>query len=403
LIADLGMPCAAVGARKIDLERDVVQLIWVDTDALKKDNVVYHALIQKDDAEPFGATLPGIAAPRRAFEIFVSSRDKDAIASTYASTRQRDPLEEQLPDFAKAIFEPLVTLLASTQATLRGRALPASVTAATHYATVSQVMLPFARAAIHVEVRVAVAPGVASIQGDVQRLFERNAFITGAHSECARSLNEKLKTEVHNQAVICSGSPGGCVPAVTEKFNAEFKNTVGSCGSEADRKELMAVDTSYREFVTGLTAVTVSGAFDLKNSPRRLVSLGVASAYAFRGGVVNATRVKLDDGNIVADPLDRRMSLVVVNFGFKPYAFSPTNAERYRWVVGAVVTPDFGVAAGVSASIVRGLAVNFGGAIIGVRGKHDDDQIGSPPTHGEDPFRLSAARVLFLGLGYNFK
>jgi hypothetical protein len=130
------------------------------------------------------------------------------------------------------------------------------------------------------------------------------------------------------------------------------------------------------------------------------------AAYAFRGGIVDAARVKVKDGILVADPLDRRLSLVVVNLGFKPYdegAFHPTLAERLRWFVGAVVTPDFGVAAGVSAGIVRGLTVNFGGAILGVRGLQSDDELGRPPSHDEDPFRLAQARVLFLGAGYTFK
>ena len=65
--------------------------------------------------------------------------------------------------------------------------------------------------------------------------------------------------------------------------------------------------------------------------------------------------------------------------------------------------PTSGLPRGFPAAIVRGLTVNVGGAILGVRGLHEDDKLGQPPTHDEDPFRLSQARVLFLGVGYNFK
>jgi hypothetical protein len=166
------------------------------------------------------------------------------------------------------------------------------------------------------------------------------------------------------------------------------------------------VDASYRTFINGLTGASVTAGYDLKNSPKRLASLGVMTAYAFKGGIKGAMRVKVKDGNLVADPLDRRLSLVVVNFGFLPYnaeSFEPTRPERFRWFVGAVITPDFGIATGLSAGIVRGLTVNVGGAILGVRGLNAGDKLGAPPTHDEDPFRLSQARVAFVGVGYNFK
>jgi hypothetical protein len=131
------------------------------------------------------------------------------------------------------------------------------------------------------------------------------------------------------------------------------------------------------------------------------------TAFAIHGSVPNTTRVKLnDDGNVVADPLSRQINLVVVNIGFRPYnadAFHPTPAERFQWFVGAVVTPDFGVGAGVSAHLVRGLSVNFGGAVMGVRGLRDGDMLGAAPKHPENAFRLTRAQVVFVGVGYNFK
>ncbi len=240
----------------------------------------------------------------------------------------------------------------------------------------------------------------------MNKLAETNAFVTGAHSMCAQTLNTRLQEALVKSKVACAQNPGGCVKTVLTDFDTEYRSAHANCKSDDDRKEFAAVDSSYRNFVTGLTAVEVAGAFDLKNSPRRLLSLGLVTAFAFKRGPVSATRVKLDGGKIVADPLSRQLNIVVINSGFTRYnadAFHPTPAERFQWFAGAAVTPDVGLAGGLSIGIVRGLSVNVGGAILGVRGLRGDDELGAVPKHAEDPFRLSSARLLFCGVGYKFK
>jgi hypothetical protein len=400
--------CPKIKDAAIDATRDAVHVLWIDADPLGQDKTINHVVLYKGENDVFNSTLPGLTSSDRVFEIFVAPRQKDAIATAYTSTRERDPLDQQLPDLAKAIFDPLTALLASTQGMLaaRGAIVPPPGPPPTHFATVSRVMLPYARAKVHVDVRVALAADAAGIRRAVAALFARNAFVTGAHAACAQALNTELRTAVENQAPVCAADPEQCLQTVTAVFNTAFRSASTACSGDAERKELMAVDSAYRDFVNGLTGASVAAGYDLRNSPKRMASLGVMSAYAFAGGIQGAMRVKVKDGKIVADPLDRRLGLVVVNFAFKPYnaeAFHPTRRERFRWFAGAVVTPDFGAAIGLSAGIVRGLTINFGGALLGVRGLHGDDRLGEPPTHDEDPFRVSHARVLFLGVGYNFR
>jgi hypothetical protein len=408
--------CPTIKDTGVNPARDVIHVLWVDRDPLGSGKVVNHVVLKKDDDDLFNATLPGVTGADRVFEIFFAVRQKDAIATTYASTRERDPLEAQLPAFAKTIVDPLTTLLAGTQAALRNREAAALERAGlvekpplppTHFVTMSRVNLPYARAKVHVEVRVALSPpDKAQIEEAATELAAANAFTTAAHSTCGQTLNTQLAKAVKDKAATCGGDPDACVPALTPLFNSEFKTTIAACTTERERSELMAVDTSFRDFIGSLTGPKVSAAFDLKNTPKRRATLGVMTGYAFAGSVKGAMRVKVKDGNLVADPLDRRLGLVVVNFGFKPYdedAFHPTKAERFRWFAGAVITPDFGAAIGLSAGIVRGLTVNVGGALLGVRGKHAEDVLGKPPSHDEDPFKLSHARVLFLGVGYNFE
>jgi hypothetical protein len=382
-------------------KHDVLILLWVDADPLGGEQVVYRAIVQKGDVDPFGTVLPGVGRSTRTFELFVSVKPQDAIATTYTSTRERNPIEELLPAFAQAIFDPLTALLAATQ-----RIPPSAPRGANpHYATVSQVVLPFTRAAVHVEIRVAQPPQQGGFEKAIATLSATNQFITAAHSLCGQNLDTALR-QLSEKAASCTAVPTTCIDNLKDPFEKAHQTALSKCTTDGERADLLAVEASYRDLVANIANTEVKAAFDLKNAPRKLVSLGLLSAYAFTGGVVDGARVKVDDGNLVADPLDRRLSLVVVNFGFKPYnaeAFHPTGAERFKWFAGAVVTPDFGAAIGVSALIARGLSANFGGAIIGVRGLHSDDQLGNPPTHDTDPYKMSSARVLFAGVGYNFK
>jgi hypothetical protein len=412
LAAKPGADCPEVKEAGIDPERHTVLLLWVAPDPQGKGDAVFRAVIYKRDDDIFSPTLPGISGADPAYEIFLSKGARDAVASAYVSTRERDPLESQLPALAQAILDPLLTLLASTQGTLslRGMAVPPPNAPPPpppgYYATVSRLTLPYARATVKVDVRVAMPIGKGAIEAAAAGLHERNAFTTGAHAACALTLNTELKREVQAAAATCATRPGTCAAALTPTFKTAYDTAIGGCLNEPELKEFNAVDASYRQLVTGFGAARVAGTFDLKNSPRRLASLGIMTGYAFGGSVKEGPRVKLDAGKFVADPLPRRLSLVVVNMGFRRYnaeAFHPTKAERYRWFAGAIVTPDFGVAVGASALLVRGLSANAGIGVLGVRRMHEGGVLGQAPTNGEDPLRMGHANVAFLGVGYNFK
>ncbi len=77
--------------------------------------------------------------------------------------------------------------------------------------------------------------------------------------------------------------------------------------------------------------------------------------------------------------------------------------ERLRWFAGAAITPSFGVTGGVSALVVRGVAINAGVVVLGVNGAADGQTIGSAPVDADDPYRLEAAGGFFLGASFNFK
>jgi hypothetical protein len=253
--------CQADDRRNITINAnsDVVILLWVARPPLGGNPVVYRGLVQNPAGDPFNDILPGIDADRPAFELFLSTGPKDAIATAYTSVRARNPLEEQLPAFAEAVVNPLFAVMASTRQQIRMQIQPPPPPAAkppTHFATISRVALPFARAAIHVDVKMAIAPTEDSIRKDIDDLHSHNALVTGAHTPCARGLNDKFKNLVVNklkEVVVgkdrCADDLDTCTKELLLAFTLTYEGIVGSCGaSELALKELLAVDASYRDY-----------------------------------------------------------------------------------------------------------------------------------------------------------
>jgi hypothetical protein len=77
-------------------------------------------------------------------------------------------------------------------------------------------------------------------------------------------------------------------------------------------------------------------------------------------------------------------------------------AERFRPFFGAALTPDFGPAFGVNVLLVRGIGIAAGGAVLFGKGAERSD-IGKEPPAPDDPYKLSVARAVFVGISYNYK
>jgi hypothetical protein len=122
---------------------------------------------------------------------------------------------------------------------------------------------------------------------------------------------------------------------------------------------------------------------------------------------INKNRVKVNDnGNLVADPLSRLLTMVVLNWspgGYDADAPTPQASERFRLLAAGIITPDPGIAVGGSILLVRGLALTGGYGLIFTRGLGPDDEIGKPPTNTRDPLDFARAKVWFAGVSYNFK
>ncbi|MGE5360079.1 MAG: hypothetical protein ACM3NQ_13760, partial [Bacteroidales bacterium] len=109
-----------------------------------------------------------------------------------------------------------------------------------------------------------------------------------------------------------------------------------------------------------------------------------------------------------ADPMPRLLTAVVVNLHPWPYQASAQRQswrERLRTFAGVTITPDFGLAAGIGCSVVRGLSVNAGAAVMWTNAVRAD-QVGEPipdSANKNRPFALKTAVVGLFGLSYVFK
>jgi len=395
----------------IDLKTDAIVLVWADKSPSRDGQAVYHTVLVAGSTDASNTTLPGVGhGAGQAFEIFLSSEEEDAIATVYTSTRQRNPIEEQLPALAQAITGPLFGLLGSTQNAIRIKHLqPAPPAPPNIYATVSSIPLPFDRATIQVKAIVAKALTSKAAHKQAADLTAELEFTVAGRADCVSDYVKAIQTELAKPTNLtdqCLGD-GDCAAKAEAGFKKASEDALKACGTNTAQLKLLAeTDKKLRDFMIGLDGKKVTDDFALQNTPLTLVSLGLMTGLTVSGRV-DGTRVKLDDnGKIAADPLGRVMALVVVNVGFTKYdagTFHMTPAERYRWFAGAIVAPDFGVAGGLTFGIVRGLGVNLGGGVVGVRGQRSADSIGEPPTNPSRPFTLTPAYVGFVGVSYNFK
>jgi len=142
----------------LDAAKHYIIVTWIGTDAFDKPmlvRVVVHgprtmgAAGATDNAgvrgTPMVVDLPGVGAGNDpVYEVFFSRGTRGKIADVYVSSRDKNPISEELPAFVQAIASPLfetVGIFAGAVTRTENKAANGSIAA-----TVSQVALPFERA-----------------------------------------------------------------------------------------------------------------------------------------------------------------------------------------------------------------------------------------------------------------
>ena len=384
-----------------------VWLTWVGTDAFETHGV-HRVLVSAGMPSPYKLDLPGV---RTFYEVFVSSSDKAELTTTLVSTEKADEALAQIP----AVVEKVVPVLFGFGQAVGGMVKPMmkdptgrEVTPKL-WVTPFRIDLPAKRASIAVTSLAGEPLSESEFLANVSKLTLKASFQT---SRCGRELallqGTALEAARKDQACRPASTRKACLDKFDELLRKAFATqaAVAACATESEEKAMRSVDEAMRASVTGGMAREVKSDFTFSNRPLQRVSFGLMEGIALKAGV-NDPRAKLDDdeGTLRADPLPRLLTIVTVNSSFRGYdptTVNPTTAEKWRWFGGAVIAPDFGLAAGISYLPIRGVAINAGLAGLFIKSV-DRAQIGNAPSDATDPFRLGTAWSLFAGVGFNFK
>jgi len=132
-----------------------------------------------------------------------------------------------------------------------------------------------------------------------------------------------------------------------------------------------------------------------------------AIAGALVGPLAGDERMKVTDGgNYASDPLKRGVTMAAIAFHPVPFDSSlskMSGAEKVAFLLGGVLTPAPGLGVGVSYGVVRGFAVNVGGAVVWVSTSQNNASAGEPAPKGNNQLRYGWNAGFFIGGGYVFK
>jgi hypothetical protein len=404
----------AAGA--LDLQLNHVAVMWLGTDTFGKTRLM-RTVVAPDGGQRHGVDLPGlsVAGGRGLSELFLSRSPLGRIATQYTSMREDDPLLSQLPGFVQGLAGPLFTAIGTLAGQIPGRVVE-GVREPLHprlAATVARVGLPFRRASIRLQAVAREPVSSAVFASEARRVAAGLMFDEVPHAPCARDLARTLSEELPpvTQAAICSAAAAdslGCLAAFDGAIAGAFDAAVRACESGKPSREALAalktVDEAFRTLVRTGTASTADLDMTFRNRPPVHFSLGAGAAVMAAASLTRA-RVDTKSGLIVAAPLNRVMTMALVNWspaGYDDKAPAMAPAERFRPFFGAALTPDFGPVVGVNVLLARGIGLTAGGALLFGKGA-DASEIGNRPARPEDPYELAIARAVFVGVSYTYK
>lgn len=389
------------------------------------------------------------------YEVFLSVTGDSDHASLYVFTAQPDALEAQIPALVAAATGPMFASAAKLFGNVNkvGLSIAALTAIGGEVETseepppvsvkVSTLIPPLASAKAKVtDVVVQPFPYV-DFQRQVRDLAGRLVFVEATRSQCASEYVSLLAPQLAEiaKSADCTGAastPSICRTAFSGAFERTYSAVDTTCAQhvksdvetanagradrdkwtpaqvkteiddrlKVQRSAMQQVDTEFRKLVAAQQPERLTADSSLTNTPLTHWSFGVLTAFSF-GETVSATRVKVGgDGKLAPDPLSRQLTAFVVNVapaGYRADAPTMSWAERVRGFIGVTTTPEFGVAAGVSVQIWKGVGVNFGGARMVIPTFGDaNDRLGQAPSEPSAPFGTAHANAVFVGAHYTF-
>ena len=405
-----------------DPARSRLVVVWpaVDVD----DKITLRRLaVPQATTDAYTLDMPGIGTLDRTpglYEVFIAADERSSLVSIYTSTRTENPILAQIVDVAGRVITPLFGLASGVAgevaraAATAGAPAPSATTPL--FVTSSRLVLPWQRAHVSVKSQAQVPATTDRLKTAVDRIVANVELKELGRSQWARKYADaRGKRTVETAASCITGTLSA--DACSHRFDADFTSVFDACvtqkkcmpgatATDDDKSGFAKVDETIRDFVSTGIASSVTAESTFANTPLTHFGFGLTTALVLEGWP-SKVRVKLDDdGNVVADPLGRQVSMIVLNWspaGYRESDPSPSKAERARLFLGAVITPDFGIGVGGSLLLVRGLAVNAGVGVLFSRGVANPDALRSAPTDPKKPFELSYTPFTFIGASFNFK
>lgn len=432
------------GSLKVDAEAIVQEIVDEKVDTPNGECDQGDQVQVADAPAPFAQRLPGLT---KLYDVFVTTSRSDQRAAFYLTTPVPDPFLDKLPLFFTKI-DPAAQL---------SRFVRINVAAAGDVEIllvhVSEVTLPRRRASVAITDLVNnFSPlDLDKLRLDAAQLAADLPLRTARGSACADVLTPCLNAVV-DDAVACLQpeppaeeddlkrclGPGNGIAECPLPLQPLPESAAESCKGERDnrrrcliRKRIShayatlvggivvcapearpdfvreaAVETAYLGLLSNVKAQQLKKDSAYENILPTRRTLGLISSLMLETS--GDERVKLDGGKLVTDPLRGAMSLAVLNFhpvSFDPKSEELTFGERFRLFAGPVITPEFGLGAGVGYAIWRGVTVNVGYARVRVNTLRRGDRLADPsvaPSNLRRPFRDGNAGVFFAGLGFNF-
>ena len=413
------------GARLGDGREHYYRLIWKDSDLDGKPKVYQTVLHPRLRPEQIGR-LPGITSTTRTklVDILVANEKNTTLNSIYVSTPQPNPVLAQIPDVVSRIklFETIAAGIGTHSAahiglSAEGRETdqkvvpPPTVTYRVHTPN-----LPLGRAEIQIK-DIVTTPGLIDDLADAVTELTKSLEMREARSSaCAKEVVQSHATALKDSSKesLCSteGQFSQCVAGIKKSLQSSYEKAITSpvCKAEpaagGSGDPVLVADTRFRELGQSLSEKLLSGDAKVTNVPESRFSFGLMTGVFVESPRSSTTRVKVDKGTIVEDPLSSALTAVVLNLHPASYdaaRLTPSWSERFRFFTGITLTPDFGFTVGAGIGIVRGLAFNVGYAWLLPNKLKVGEQIDAKPVNANDPFEFGLARAAFASFSVTFK
>jgi len=352
------------------------------------------------EPDPYASRIPG---KKEIYEIVLSDEAEWTLKTAYLSTEIENRLLSQIPKFVKMI-EPIFMMAYKEAETTAAPPIKVEI---------RSIALPYDKAKIRISDTAVMSDAslAKAIKAAASKLADDLQYRDIYASEFGKILAIAINTKI--QEVPVADNKKALLERMREAVDTAFRSHIDKSKPKPDELKLaMKIEEEFLSMIEESVAKNVEEEFEYENVPLQHFDFGLISTHMLADSYIGQ-RVKVTDaGNYAADPPKDPLTAAIINF--HPLEYDPKSAkmkfaEIFRLFGGFVLTPDYGCCAGVGFSLLRGLTINAGFAMMRIHSKRDpisvqvDGKEFEKPGNSDKPFKLKWGQVFFVGFGYNFQ